>query len=154
MLQNISIILPTSICLSKRKIEEKTITTCKIYKCMFRFYYHLTVASTIFTTASISSNTIYFHSRTYILRDEEHSAIPLYYTLSPSQNRAFQYISILLTSMEPLTIEQNESNIHDIEEDIVSFLFSIFNWIHILQNFTLILMQISILILNHFLKLF
>ena len=129
-------------------------TTCKIYKCMFHSYYHLTVASTIFNTASISSNTIYFHSRTCILRDEEHSAIPLYYILSPSQNRAFQYIKSLLTSMEPLTIEQSESNIQGIEEGIVSSLFSIFNWIHILQNFKLILIQISILILNHFLKLF
>ena len=52
--------------------------------------------------------------------------------------------------MEPFGIEQSESNIQDIEEDIKSFLFSIFIWIHIMQNFRLIRMQISILILNHF----
>ena len=61
------------------------------------------------------------------MRDEENSAIPPQYTLSPSQNCAFQYINSLLTSMEPLSIEHNESNIQDIEEDIVSFLFSMIN---------------------------
>ena len=46
-------------------------------------------------------------------------------------------------------MEHNESNIQDIEEDIVSFLFSMINWLNVLQNVTSIFIQIAILILNH-----
>ena len=46
-------------------------------------------------------------------------------------------------------MEHDESNIQDIEEDIASFLFSMVNWLNVLQNFTSIFIQIAILILNH-----
>ena len=45
-------------------------------------------------------------------------------------------------------MERDESNIQDIEEDIVSFLFSVINWLDVLQNFTSIFIQIAIFILN------
>ena len=93
--------------------------------------------------------------------DEEHSAIPPQYTLSPSEtvfsiHQQSNMKSSMESSIEPLSIEECESDTQDIKENIVGFLFSMFNWMKFiyLQNFTSIFIQISILLLNHFLFLF
>lgn len=49
------------------------------------------------------------------------NAIPPQYTLSTSQNHAFQYVDSLISTMEPIINEETENDIEDIEGKIVSF---------------------------------
>ena len=49
------------------------------------------------------------------------NAIPPLYTLSTSQNHAFQYVDSLISTMEPMSNEETENDIEDIEGNIVSF---------------------------------
>ena len=56
-----------------------------------------------------------------VLRDTEIAAIPPQYTVSASQNHAYQYIDNPLSTMDPISNEEIENDIEDIEGNIVRF---------------------------------
>ena len=59
---------------------------------------------------------------TGIVRDTEMSESATPITLSSSQNYAFQYIDKILRDMEPLSNADIDTDIDDIDIDIVSYL--------------------------------
>ena len=78
----------------------------------------------------MSNTTINYNSLIAVLRDTDITATPPQYTLSASQNHAFQYIDSLISTMEPFSNEETKNNIEEIEGNIVSFFMcSVLNWI-------------------------
>ena len=61
---------------------------------------------TLFQIAYISNINVKSNSLIGVLRDTDITAILPQYTLSASQNHAFQYIDSLISSMEPISNEE------------------------------------------------
>ena len=76
---------------------------------------------TLFQIAYISNINVKSNSLIGVLRDTDITAILPQYTLSASQNHAFQYIDSLISSMEPISNEETEHDIEDVEGNILSF---------------------------------
>ena len=88
------------------------------------------LTSSYFKIVYTSNTTINSNSIISVLRDTDITAISPQYTLSAPQNHAFQYIDSLISTMEPITNEETENDIEDIEVSIVSFfMYSILNCI-------------------------
>ena len=75
----------------------------------------------LFQIVYTSNTTINSNSLIGVLRDTVITAIPPRYTLSASQNHALQYIDSHISTMEPMSNEETENDIEDIEGNIVSF---------------------------------
>ena len=65
---------------------------------------------------------IFNNSLAGILRDTDMSQSATPVTLSTSQNYAFQYIDKILRDMEPFSIADIDTDIDDIDINIVSYL--------------------------------
>ena len=75
----------------------------------------------LFQIACISNINVNSNSLIGVLRDTDITAIFPQYTLSASENHAFQYTDSFNSSMEPISNEETEHDIEGIEGNIVSF---------------------------------